>query len=485
MKNSLPALIKKYADSQPERAALISSSDTITYFQLNELVSRYALHLKEIGINREMTVAVLSKNSIEYVIAVLSLWQIGAIPVLINYRLTEGEIITQLDDSNSAFLITTNQYIKQFKKYSKILLEIPGTVSAEDENKIDVILFDEYETAVIIYTSGTTGLSKGVMLTHRNLNEAAKASVQLLQQTGKDRWLASLPFYHIGGFAVIYRALFTGASLIISSSQNNESLIEMIYKFNPTLLSLVSTQLKRFVDQEVKPNNELRYVLSGGSPIDDYIIIKAIKLGWNILKVYGSTETAAFVTVVDCKKDKNRFSSSGKPLHNCIIKIVDENGNELPANKEGEIIISSPAIMKGYWNKPEETSEKLKNGFYYSGDYGFIDDDGYLYIQSRRTDLIISGGENINPIEIEKYLSFHPAVNEVCVIGIKDEEWGEVPAAIISVNKNMSITLEEVHYYLKEKISSLKFPKKIFIFDELPKTSLGKIKRDELKQKFY
>lgn len=483
MKNSFLTYIKKYASEQPDSSALITSSKSITYSELHKNINSYSNYLKQTGVKEKTNIAILSENTIEFVFAIFALWKIGAVPVPINLRLNKNEIEEILNDCMPSFILVSKNFSYDYQNFKTIILDIDKDIPVETE--ITKTEQDENETAVIIYTSGTTGIAKGVMLTHLNLLEAAGVSVNYLIQNEKDRWLASLPFYHIGGFAIICRTIFAGSSLLMPASHKNDELIRAIDEFKPTLLSLVSTQLKRFVDENIKPNENLRHILLGGGPLSDELIIKAEKMGWRIIKVYGSTETTAFVTALDCKKDKDKLTSAGKVLPTCSIKIVNDNGITLPPNTEGEITISSKTIMKGYLNRQKETSEKIKNGFYYSGDYGFIDDDGYLYIQSRRTDLIISGGENINPIEIENYLSFHPAIKEICVIGIKDEVWGEVPAAILSLYKNTFITLDEVCDLLKEKVSTIKIPKKIFILKELPKTSLGKIKRDELKEKYY
>ncbi len=334
--------------------------------------------------------------------------------------------------------------------------------------------------AVILFTSGSAGKPKAVQLTCNNLLFSATNGNQILSQTENDVWLASLPFFHIGGFSIFIRAFLFSSCVIIPKSLQTEDIIYSIQNYKPTLASFVSTQLKRLIDLKIRPNKELKNVLLGGGFINDDLINAAIKLGWKVSKVYGSTETSSFVTALSFDEILNGNKSSGKPLINNSIKIIDERGNDLQPNASGEILIISHSVMKGYLNNLEETNKKLKDDFYHTSDIGYLDEDGYLHVQARRNDLIVTGGENVNPVEIENELTKHPLIKESSVFEIADNEWGQIVAAAIVANKDIEI--DEIKKFLRKSLAGYKIPQKFFFVDGLPKTSLGKVKKEELKK---
>jgi O-succinylbenzoic acid--CoA ligase len=321
-----------------------------------------------------------------------------------------------------------------------------------------------------------------VELSFSNLINSAKIQNSYLQHTGNDRWLASLPFYHIGGFSVLFRSLMFRTELILPNTLKIDSIIESIMAFKPTLFSLVTSQMKELVENNFWPNKELSHILLGGGYIESNLMKEAISNGWNVSKVYGSTETASFVTILSPEEFKLIPESVGKPIPPNEVLIVDENGKELPIEIEGEIAIKSPALMKGYLNDEEATKQKLKNNLYYTGDMGFKDTDGFLYVVNRRSDLIVTGGENVNPIEVEAMILNFPKVKEVCVFGIDDVKWGQRIAAVIVSKQKQQFKIEELKDFLQDKIASFKIPKEIFFVDELPKTELGKVRRDNIKK---
>jgi len=352
--------------------------------------------------------------------------------------------------------------------------------SSTPEKSVNLDL-DENSTALILFTSGTSGDQKGVRLSFHNLRTSFDNSNTVLFQNSNDKWIASLPFYHIGGFSIIIRALLSGAAILIPNSLNTEDLVSEIEKSIPTLLSLVSTQLRRFINLGIKPGIGLKYVLLGGGYIEPALLDEAIKAGWPICKVYGSTETSSLVTFVDCIKDENKKLSGGKPLANTEIFIVNKNKEVLSYNIKGEIAIKSGSCAMGYFNNPKETNKKFKEGIYYTGDLGFIDKEGYLFIDSRMDDLIISGGENINPLEIEKALLGYPGVQNVSVFGQEDSEWGQIVSAALIIKPGINISEVELKDFLLQKISPYKIPRKFYFLKELPMSSLNKIQKDKLK----
>ena len=437
-------------------------------------VLNYASFLSGSGIRSEEYIPILSDNNKEFIYLVLALWTIGAVPVPLNTRLTQNEINKLLAITGSKYVIIQNDISKNYQFDNSVTQIIfPFELSNLDKTQIQKINFDKDKTAVVIFTSGSTGTPKGVELSFNNLFKNAEIGDQVLGQGNNQRWLASLPFYHIGGFSIITRTLHYGASLIIPGSLKIDDLAFAIKNQKPTFVSFVSTQLNRLIENNIKPNSELKTVLLGGGFIDSKLVEKALEQGWKITKVYGSSETSSFVTANKIENLQSKLDSVGKALSPNEIKIVDSDGKSLPQNSSGEIVVKSEAVMKGYLNNSEETSSKLKNGYYFTGDIGHIDEEGFLFIEARRSDLIISGGENVNPVEVEKEILKYNGISDCAVIGIPDKTWGHiVAAAIVTNDKNMNV--ENLKEFLSKSLAGFKIPKIIKELESLPKTSTRK-----------
>ncbi|GAB6281766.1 MAG: hypothetical protein STSR0008_05070 [Ignavibacterium sp.] len=559
----IPNFIKTITIKSEHSDKLSNSFSLIENEEIKKLISITSLYLKNHNIKENEGIVILSENNFWEVILIFSLWNIGAFPIPLNTRLLNSElesiinfinpeniiINSELSESNfslnnfnqnnfskkiNPIFFSVNDLIK-YLEHSNFIFNDKKKIVNLNNNKIDEEIYsiDEHlleQTAVMIFTSGTTSLSqgksnkpKGVVLSFRNLISSAFLGNDIFHFTNQDKWLLSLPLYHIGGFSILVRALLFDSNIIIPQSLKIENLVSAIEKVNPTLVSFVPTQLKRILEiEKIKKENDntskrlsenIRAVILSGGPSEISLIKNAIKNGWKIYKGYGSSETSAFLTLLpfedisnpSTSSGKEKINSVGKPLShselnlNVDIKIISTNiDNLINTNDEkiiinndsennlqkGEIIISSPTLTKGYFNNPEETNKKFINGYFYTGDYGYFDEDGYLYIETRRTDLIISGGENINPFEVEEKLLQHPQIKECCVFGLKDEEWGEILSVVLVTKQNKEISYSEIKDFLSNKIASYKIPKKIFYTKEIPKTSLGKIKRAEIKSYF-
>lgn len=459
---------------------ILTPQKSFTYHSIIQSCSYAVESLRQLGVAKHSLVPILLDNSPDFVIAVFSLWMLEAVPVPINIKLSSSEIKTQLDflkgkriivSSSTKDLIGTNH-----------LQQINFETLKQTNDEIDIdFTFDKNRTAIVLFTSGSSGKPKAVELTFSSLINSAKIGNEFLKQTKHDCWLASLPFYHIGGFSIIFRALMFSTQIILPDNLKTNSLHSSIHLFKPTLISLVSSQMKGLLNNNIRPNENLRYVLLGGGFIDSSLMREALSKGWNVCKVYGSTETSSFVTVLSSEEFSLKPESAGRPIPPNEIFIVDENGNELPPNTEGEIAVKSPALMKGYLHDLSTTKQKLKSGLYFTGDIGYKDQDGYLFILNRRNDLIVTGGENVNPNEVEKIILKFPNVKEVCVFGIDDEKWGQKVAAAIVTNPYQKFELEELKDFMKDKIAAFKIPKEIYFVDELPKTELGKVRPAEIK----
>lgn len=452
--------------------AIIKSDQTFTYRNLFERAAQLSSSFLDKGINKGNYVPIFFENNLSFIQTTIALWYLGAVPVPLNTKVLNEEIYTIIDDYNFKFLITDKELslniITEKLKiicFDKLLAHSYKTKAIESP-----ALDDE---AVVIFTSGSTARPKGVVHTFTSLINNIENGNQILNHNENDRWLASLPFYHIGGFQIICRSLFYGCSIIIPKSLQTIHLAAAILNYNPTHISLVSTQLERLMNQDVPPNELLKVSLIGGGFINDDLIFESDKLGWKPFRVYGSSETASMVTAISPDEIKNKPQSGGKTFNNVEIKI----------SSDSEILIKSNSLFSKYLNDEKETSSKIKNGFYYSGDLGFVDDDGYLFIEARRNDLIVTGGENVNPIEVEKTLLEFPFIKEACVFSKPDKTWGQIVVAAIVVN-NSSFEETSIKEMLKQKLAGYKIPKKFFFVDKLPRTSLGKLEREKIRKKF-
>ncbi len=478
--NFLTDIKKIRQEINPENSAVITNRCTFSYSELQKDAVEAAGLLLNSGVAKDDYVPVLCENNKDFIVLVLALWLIDAVPMPINIKLTGKEIEQLLSVPKSEKIFVHKNLKNNFDSFQKTVFPF----DKNDSNNFSInSLNDINRTAVVIFTSGSTGIPKGVMLSFKNIIRSAETGDQVLNQTSEDRWLASLPFYHIGGFSIITRAFLYGASLIIPGSSDTKEFAECITKFKPTLASFVSTQLKRLLDNNIKPNEELRNVLLGGGFIDDELLYSAIHKGWKITKVYGSSETSSFVSALTFNEIKSKSNSAGKALHPNEIIIVDENRKILPPLTSGEIAVKSDSVMKGYLNNEEETERKLSGGYYYTGDIGSLDNDGYLYIEARRTDLIVTGGENVNPLEIENTILQHKNVWECCVVGLKDKTWGHIIAAAI-VSEDAVINQANIREFLEGKLAGYKIPKKFLFLDKLPRNALGKIEKEKIKNLF-
>jgi O-succinylbenzoic acid--CoA ligase len=462
--------------------AIITTGKTFTYNQLARKSGSIKKHLSEQSVNENDFIGIFGEHTIEFVISVLALWKLGAIPVLLNPKVTQNELNDFLQSANCITLVGSEDQLKKYSITEQKFITLPDDLneSSGEEDKREII---PGKTAAIIFTSGSSAKPKGVKLSFNSFYQSGLIGDTILKHSAGDRWLASLPFYHVGGFSIFTRSLLFCVPVVIPRSVKSNELIQSITEFNPTLISFVSTQLKRLVDKRFKPNPELKNVLLGGGYISNELVEDALKLGWKITKVYGSTETASFVTALSPKDFDSKPGSVGKPITPNKIIIVDENNDTLAKNISGEVLISSPALMQGYLNEPDENETKKE--YFYSNDIGFIDDDGYLFLESRKSDLIISGGENINPLEVEREILAHPSVKEAAVLPLKSDEWGETVAAVIILEEGINdFKVEELNTYLENKLAGFKIPKNVFIEKELPKTELGKVEKKKLTEKY-
>ena len=478
--NSLQKFIENNTSSKKDSIFIINNQRTISYREFEKQVNNISFHLENKGIKKGDNIAVISENNTDFILLIFSLWKLNAVPVPINIKLLPKEIEEQITFAGCKFVVIQEILLKKFTHLPVNCTIIPFPFKIEYSQINSSKIFDKNGTALMLFTSGSSGRGKAVIFSYENLIQSFLIGNQVLNQNENDRWLASLPFYHIGGFSIMVRAFLSGASVIIPDSLKNEDIIKALKKSKPTLASFVSPQLQRLIESNIEPNKELKNILIGGGFTGKDLSLAAVKKGWKITKVYGSTEVSSFVSAISSDEILNRPGSSGKALHPNEIIIVDEKKKSMAPNELGEIAVKSPAVIKGYYKNPGETSKKLINNFYYTGDIGYLDTDGYLFVEARREDLIISGGENIIPREVESAILNYSYVDDVFVFGLDSSEWGQETAAAIVVKDNEKISSNDLRKFLREKLAAYKIPRKIFFLNEIPKTSLGKVQKEKL-----
>ena len=329
-----------------------------------------------------------------------------------------------------------------------------------------------------MFTSGSLGNPKGVLHTLGNIYNSVNNIDQIEHYKQNDTFLLSLPLYHIGGLMIFFRSWFAGARVCIPQKLKTEELIDEIKNQNITILSLVPTQLQKIVELRASCPPELRSVYLGGAASDESVIIEAIKLGWKIKKVYGSSETCSMAAYFDVSNHKEKINSSGQPLPNNQFFVFNNNKQLCRINETGEIGIRSNCLFKFYFPDGEYEVDKNESDTFLTGDLGFIDEQGFLFLQSRKKRIIISGGENIDPSEVELTINKLNGISDVFVFGRKDEEWGEILCA--AIESDYEFTLGELKKELGGKIARFKMPKEIRIIKSFPRTELGKIKYEYL-----
>ncbi|MCK9281232.1 MAG: AMP-binding protein [Melioribacteraceae bacterium] len=440
--------------------AIISNEKESTYL---EILSK-AKSISDRLFKRLKNERIITSNTSPYdfIISLLSIWFSGNIPVIINPNFTTAqriELIKELDINNI------------FNEITKDDISDSGEITNSLGNSFDFDLkFNSTkDNALILFTSGSTSKPKAVELTFANLINNFHCINSLVPIKNNEKFGLTLPFYHIGGFQIIFRALFSGNTIVIPETFKSEDIFNSTQSHSINYISLVSKTLFDFIESDYQFHAGLKAIFLGGGFPNNSIVKKAIEKGINIYKVYGSTETTSMIAGFFCNNFLDKIDSAGLPLFDVKIKI----------DKDGHILLKSDSLMKGYINYPNSYQDKE---WFNTFDYGHIDSDGYLYIDSRREDMIVSGGENINLLEINNIIDAHPSIISTFSFGKEDAKWGQILCSAVILKNGICLTEEELKDYLKKQTISYKIPKRIFFLEKFPQTELGKIKREELLQ---
>ena len=475
-------------EATPEALALMFAGRSWSFGQLDSWVTKLSLRLAAEGVLPSQHIGLLAPNTPTFACCVFALARLGAVVVPFNTRLTATEIAWQLRQSDCSRLLCTELTAESAGKAARDIpcLTIPGEADAFEKWLGDPGYSnlpgppDEPEQAQgIVFTSGTTGYPKGAIITYANHFWSAVASAVRLGVHTDDRWLVCMPLYHIGGLAVLFRSCLYGTAVLLHDGFETDAVLASIASERATLLSLVPTMLERLLDAGLsdKATPALRLVLLGGASASSGLLTRAAERGLPVAVTYGATEAASQVATMMPERAKVKPGSVGRPLMFTSVEVVDGDGHALTDGEPGEIVVSGPTVMAGYYNQPAATAEIVSDGRLHTGDVGYFDVDGDLWILSRRTDLIISGGENIYPAEIERVLGEHPAVGQACVVGLPHPVWGQQVAALVTLKEGQSVPDSELLAFCRQRLAGYKQPRILLVGDEIPMTSSGKIRR--------
>jgi o-succinylbenzoate---CoA ligase len=490
LSGTVPDWLQQCAATAPTHPAVVYGDTSMTYKALNLAVGVAASRLRSAGVRQGETVALLTNNGREFVVAVHAVSRTGAVLLPMNVRLTSAELAWQLEDAGARHLLIDKACrsageaaaggIEQLKVTNLEDLIAPET-GARLESAHD---FDLQSTHTIVYTSGTTGRPKGAMLTYGNHFWSAMASAINLGLHADDRWLACLPLFHVGGLAIVLRSVIYGTTAIIHESFDPVRVNKAIDEDGVTIVSVVANMLQRMLAErgERPYPASLRCVPLGGGPAPEPLLRQCERLGVPVVQTYGLTEAASQVATLAPHDALRKLGSAGKPLFGTELRIERPDGGAAEPGEPGEIIVRGPTVTPGYLNKLEESEHALRDGWLHTGDVGYLDAEGYLYVLDRRDDLIVSGGENVYPAEVESVLQSHPAVLEAGVVGIDDERWGQAPAAVVVLEQKATLTADELIAFCRERLAAYKAPRRIEFASRLPRNAAGKLLRREMLQ---
>ena len=496
------------AEHFPENVAIVFREVSLTYRELEALTNRFARALTALGVAKGDRVCILSPNCPEYIIAFYAIARIGAVASPMNPSYREREIEYQLNDTEATAIVVHRSLVplvENVRPHTPHLKEVisvgPGQLAGSSVKSFAALIASQPPTpparvavreddlVALPYSSGTTGLPKGVMISHQNLVTNNLQFVACIRMRQSDRLMLFLPFYHIYGTMLMGAAVYTGATCVLMERFEPVECLELVQRHRVTLFFVVPPvllMLSNWPELAKYDLSSLRTTMVGAAPVAPELARRFKQLtGVPVLQGYGMTEASPLTHVNPIHDESlNVVDSAGLLAHDTTHRVVDiETGErELPAGEIGEICIRGPQIMQGYWRAPEATAAALRDGWYYSGDIGYVDERGYLFIRDRKKEMIKFKGFGIAPAEIEALLVEHPAVADAAVIGKPHPEAGEIPKAFVVKKKGQDLTAAEVVAFVKGRLANYKVPGEVELVDAIPKTASGKILRRVLKE---
>ncbi|MFZ0391625.1 MAG: class I adenylate-forming enzyme family protein [Calditrichia bacterium] len=502
--------LEKAALQFPDKPAVWFNGKWMTYREIDEKANQLANYLQRFKVQRGQRVAILYENSFNYIIAYYAILKAGAVTVALNTEITANDLVYLLNDSGSVAIIAQEKY---FKMLQNIVEEVPTVKTivtsasptdtsyggktweniekvyeTQEKAKISVRSID-IDLASIVYTSGSTGKPKGVTLTHLNIVTNTRSIVEYLELTAEDRIMVILPFYYIYGKSLLNTHFFMGGSVVIDNRfAFPNAILDTMKNTQCTGFSGVPSTFSILLNKSSLKKyrfESLRYITQAGGAMAP-AVQKEVAITFYPAKLfimYGATEASARLSYLNPRDLPRKWGSIGKPIPNVELFPADEKGNPLPIGEVGEIVARGANLMVGYWNDPKETKRALKNGLYYTGDIGYIDEDGFLFVAGRSKDMIKVAANRVSGKEVEEKILEYPKVHEVAVIGINDEILGEAIKAYVVPKPNHKIfSVEELLDFCKGNLAQYKVPKYVEVVESLPKNKSGKILKTVLKE---
>ncbi len=500
----------------PDRPATIFEGRRQTYAELQSNVNRLANALSDLGVAAGDRIAMLQVNCPEHIEAGFASAKLDAVFVPLNFRTRPEELRYMVNDCAPKVLFVGGRYTELVASVGDGIPSVDHCVSLEGrvegwldyDELLDAAPDDERypeadadDLCVIMYTAGTTSFPKGVMLTHDSFSSYILSAVTPADPDIEERNILTVPLYHIAGVQALMSAVYGGRTLIVQRQFEPAEWMALVERERADRAMMVPTMLKMLMDHEEfgqRDLSSLRVITYGAAPMPLDTIRRALDAfpGAQFINAFGQTETAATITMLppddhvlsgsedEISRKLNRLTSIGKALDDVEVRIVDEHGRTAPVGEVGEIAARGERLMKGYWGQEDATRETIRDGWLYTGDLGYVDEDGYVFLAGRAKDFIKRGGEMISPEEVEQTLGRHPGVDEAAIIGVPDPVWGERVRAVVVPRQDGAVDESELIEFCRQRLASFKKPESVVFIDELPRNALGKVLKRVLQERY-
>ncbi|MFC1942156.1 class I adenylate-forming enzyme family protein [Chloroflexota bacterium] len=499
----------------PDKTAIVFEDTRYTFSQLNERVNRLANGLIKLGVKKGDRVAFLQVNCNQCIETYFAVAKVGAIYMPLNFRAKGNEITYMMNTAEANTLITGERYVSLIESIRSECKTLKNLISIESP-QAGMLYFEEIissssadepeteigddDTTILMYTAGTTGFPKGVMLPHNSFSIYVMDNVTPADPESTEGNILTVPLYHVAGIQAMMAAIYGGRTLVMERQFDAKEWMELVEREKANRAMMVPTMLKQLLDHPDFGKHDLssiKVITYGAAPMPLPVIKKALEVfpGVSFINAFGQTETASTITSLspedhvltgteeEKEKKLQRLASIGKPMADIEMKVVDEEGNTLSVGEVGEICAKGPRVMSGYWKDDEKTSKTIdKDGWVHTGDVGYVDEEGYYFLSGRSSDMIIRAGENISPEELENVIRDYPKVEDVAIIGVPDDTWGEEPRAVVILKKGETATEAEIMEHCRVNLASFKRPRTVIFVDDLPRNPMGKLIKKDIRE---